>query len=196
MTVNPEGAHPEFIPYTNRPIHWHTDGYYNPPDRQVRGLMLHCAQPAAQGGENALADHEMVYIYLRDRDPAFIRALMAPDAMTIPARSEDGVVVRPAQSGPVFSIDTRSGDLHMRYTARTRNVLWKDDPVLHAALDYLARLLAGELPCLFHARLEAGMGLISNNVLHDRSGFQDAPGAPQRLLYRARYYDRIDGTGL
>ncbi|MCP5430235.1 MAG: taurine catabolism dioxygenase TauD, partial [Chromatiaceae bacterium] len=39
-----------------------------------------------------------------------------------------------------------------------------------------------------------GWGLISNNVLHDRSGFEDDPDpARKRLLYRARYYDRIRG---
>lgn len=34
------------------------------------------------------------------------------------------------------------------------------------------------------------MGLVCNNVLHDRAGFDDDPQAP-RLLYRARYLDRL-----
>jgi len=34
--------------------------------------------------------------------------------------------------------------------------------------------------------------VISNNVLHTRTGFAD--GATPRLLYWARYYDRIAGT--
>jgi hypothetical protein len=38
------------------------------------------------------------------------------------------------------------------------------------------------------------MGLISNNILHDRTGFQDDSDR-KRLLYRARYYDRVAGTG-
>ena len=38
--------------------------------------------------------------------------------------------------------------------------------------------------------VEAGMGLVCNNVLHDREGFTDDPAAP-RLLYRARFLDRI-----
>jgi len=37
------------------------------------------------------------------------------------------------------------------------------------------------------------MGLLCNNVLHDRAGFSDDAGHP-RLLYRARYYDRIAGS--
>jgi hypothetical protein len=34
------------------------------------------------------------------------------------------------------------------------------------------------------------MGLICNNVLHTRSGFTDSP-EHRRLLYRGRYYDRL-----
>ena len=34
------------------------------------------------------------------------------------------------------------------------------------------------------------MGLVCNNVLHDREGFTDDPAAPA-LLYRARFLDRI-----
>ena len=38
------------------------------------------------------------------------------------------------------------------------------------------------------------MGLLCNNVLHDRSAFTDDPTHPPRLLYRARYLDRIRNT--
>ena len=34
------------------------------------------------------------------------------------------------------------------------------------------------------------MGLVCNNVLHDRASFADTP-ARKRLIYRARYYDRV-----
>ena len=37
------------------------------------------------------------------------------------------------------------------------------------------------------------MGILCNNVLHERSGFVDDASAP-RLLFRARYYDRVAGT--
>ena len=47
----------EFIPYTHKPINWHTDGYYNALDRRILGMTLHCAQDAEAGGENALLDH-------------------------------------------------------------------------------------------------------------------------------------------
>ena len=52
------GTRGEFIPYTDRAIGWHTDGYCNPAPRRIRAMTLHC---------------------VRD-------ALSPPDAMTIPPR--------------------------------------------------------------------------------------------------------------
>ena len=34
--------------------------------RRIRSMILHCVRPAAEGGVNALMDHEMAYIALRD----------------------------------------------------------------------------------------------------------------------------------
>ncbi len=179
-----------YIPYTNRPIHWHTDGYYNSLDRQIHALLLHCVSPAAEGGENALLDHEIAYIRLRDQNPVYIRALMAPDAMTIPANVDNGKVIRPARTGPVFSV-THDGRLHMRYTARTRSIEWKDNPQTRAAVKALERLLASVDPFIYRLTLQPGWGLVSNNVLHNRSGFNN-DSAHTRLLYRLRYFDRIN----
>jgi alpha-ketoglutarate-dependent taurine dioxygenase len=181
-----------YIPYTNRPIKWHTDGYYNPPQRRIRGMLLHCVHSAAEGGENHLMDHELAYVKLRDENPDFIRALSADDAMTIPERTDEDGVARAAQTGPVFSVD-ENGKLHMRYTARTRSIAWKQDEVTLAAVAFLEHILAADSPHIYTARLESGMGLLCNNVLHDRSGFTDNLASP-RLLYRARYYDRIAGS--
>jgi hypothetical protein len=179
-----------FIPYTDRPIRWHTDGYYHPASRRIRAMILHCVRPAAEGGVNALLDHELVYIALRDADPALVAALMAPDAMTIPARVDDDGVARPAQTGPVFSVDDRDGALHMRYTARTRSIEWKRDETTRAAIAFIEHYLASEGAPVHRVRLESGMGIVANNVLHDRSGFTDDPARP-RLLLRARYLDRV-----
>lgn len=181
-----------YIPYTNRPIKWHTDGYYNAPERRIRGMLLHCVRSAAVGGENRLMDHEMLYLMIRDENPDFIRALCAEDVMTIPARADDDGVARAEQGGPVFSVD-ENGKLHMRYTARTRSIVWKQDELSRAAVASLEQHLAAQSPYIYTARLESGMGLLCNNVLHDRSGFEDNPASP-RLLYRARYYDRIVGS--
>ncbi|MBW7850200.1 MAG: TauD/TfdA family dioxygenase [Rhodospirillales bacterium] len=186
------GTRARYVPYTERAISWHTDGYYNAPDRQVRGMVLHCTRPAAVGGESALMDPEIAYILLRDRDPRLVAALMRPDAMTIPANDEEGLT-RPERSGPVFSLDAR-GALHMRYTARARNVVWLDDPEVRRAVAALEALLAGDSPYIIRHRLTAGQGLLCNNVLHNRSAFSDAAGGAKRLLYRARFFERVAGT--
>ncbi|HLP99357.1 MAG TPA: TauD/TfdA family dioxygenase [Sideroxyarcus sp.] len=183
------GTRQHYIPYTDKPIKWHTDGYYNPQERTIRAMVLHCVRSAAQGGDNRVMDHEMAYLLLRDENPQHIHTLMQPDAMTIPERVDEADGVRGAQSGPVFSLDT-SGKLHMRYTARTRSIEWKQDEATRDAVAALEHLLASDTPHIFHARLEPGMGLLCNNVLHDRSAFTDDESHP-RLLYRARYLDRI-----
>ena len=191
IKIQNDEAHAGYIPYTNRPIAWHTDGYYNAPDRQIHGMVLHCVHPAAMGGDNDLIDHEMAYLLLRDRNPDYIVALMHPEAMTIPANRVDGVEARAEQPGPVFMVRP-DGRLHMRYTDRKRNIVWRDDPLTHEAVTTLKALLDGDLTQCFHARLEAGWGLICNNILHTRTGFNESE--PPRLLYRARYYDRLAGT--
>jgi hypothetical protein len=61
--------------------------------------------------------------------------------------------------------------------------------VLNEALEYLKSILHTPSEWHFHGKLEAGQGLICNNVLHTRSGFSD--GENPRLIYRARYYDHI-----
>lgn len=178
-----------FIPYTDRAIRWHTDGYYHPQQRRIHAMVLHCVRPAAQGGATALLDHELAYIALRDASPDHIRALMQPDAMTIPAREDDSGVARAAQSGPVFSVNA-DGSLHMRYTARTRSIEWKADGATRAAVACLEALLASDSPWILRTRLHAGMGFVGHNVLHERSMFADDPASP-RLLYRARFRDRV-----
>ena len=183
------GVRGDYIPYTHKPINWHTDGYYNALDRRILGMTLHCAQDAETGGENALLDHEIAYIQLRDVSPDYIAALMQPDAMTIPARMDEDNVARPEQSGPVFAVDPDGSFLVMRYTARTRSIVWKADAVTQAAVKTLAEILATS-EYVLHARLAPGMGLVCNNVLHTRSGFTDSPDH-RRLLFRGRYYDRL-----
>lgn len=191
ITPNEDETHVrgDYIPYTHKPINWHTDGYYNAPDKRILGMSLHCAQDAEEGGENALLDHEIAYIQLRDLNPGYIAALMQPDAMTIPPRMDENQISRPEQSGPVFSVDTEAGFLHMRYTARTRSIAWRADDLTQAAVKALAEILA-DSEYRLTARLTPGMGLICNNILHTRSAFSDSPGK-RRLLYRGRYYDRL-----
>lgn len=193
LHVVPKGQRREYIPYSDHAINWHTDGYYNTLAHAINGMVLHCVCPAASGGENGLIDHELIYIHLRDHNPAYITALMQDDAMTIPANIQNGQTIRAEQSGPVFTINAQSGSLHMRYTARTRSIEWKDDEITSEAVAYLEKLLNSNASYQLRYRLQAGQGLITNNALHCRTAFKDNSEL-QRLVYRARFFDRVQET--
>ena len=95
VQVAPSTHGPEMIPFTSRALNWHTDGYYNAPGQSVRGVVMHCAVPALNGGETTLLDPDLVYATMHDQDPALVQALAHPGAMTIPAHEADGALVRP-----------------------------------------------------------------------------------------------------
>jgi alpha-ketoglutarate-dependent taurine dioxygenase len=190
LAVASEGVRAGYVPYSSRSLSWHTDGYYNKKERQINAVVLHCAQSAASGGENALLDPEMAYIRLRDEDPRFISAFEHPECMTIPANMGVEGEIRAAVSGPVLSY-ALSGEMHMRYSARKRNIQWRDDALTTAAREFLSEILEDRNGPVFRYRLKAGEGLISNNVLHNRTNFNDGQ-EQRRLLYRARFFDRIE----
>ena len=186
-----QGQH-EYIPYSNKRLSWHTDGYYNALDKQINAILLHCAQPAEEGGESLVMDHELAYLLLRDENPEYITALMQADAMTIPANILDGKIIREAQTGPVFSVNSEGG-LHMRYSARKRNIEWKQTTPILEAIAFLEELLDSDSKYIIKYTLQAGEGLICRNVLHRRTSFVDSDNpAKKRLLYRGRYFDHID----
>jgi len=181
LTVREDGIRQHYIPYTNRAINWHTDGYYNPPDRHVhqsRHQLAHrwLLQPAGQA------------------NPGPVAARGATCRLGIPARITNGKIARREETGPVFRI-TPEGNLHMRYTIRLNNVIWADDPLTHEAVAALEAILNSDTPYILRGLLEPGMGLVSNNVLHDRAAFTD-DAVHKRHYYRARYYQRLAGTGL
>ncbi len=181
-----------FIPYSPQGMGWHTDGYYNAPDARISAFILHCVRPAADGGENRLFNPEILYIRLRDRSPDHIRALMHPGAMTIPQNTESDGSVRPASVGPVFYGDSATGRLQMRYTARTRSIIWHDAPRVQDAAARLRAILAQDDPLMMRVALKAGQGILTNNALHDRTGFQDGQGRDGRLLLRVRFHNRVN----
>lgn len=193
IEVTEAGGRAGFIPYSDRAINWHTDGYYayRGPDRPIRSMVLHCVRNASAGGENALLDQDIAYIRLRDANPAFVEALMHPQAMAVPAFEDRAGPGHGMVAGPVFIAD---GDaLTMRFTIRKRNVVWRDDPMLAAALQKLAEVLADD-PLIVRRRLEPNEGIVCNNVLHNRTAFTDGGKAGSgRLLLRIRCYDRIGG---
>lgn len=193
LKVREDGIRRHYIPYTSKAINWHTDGYYNTPKEQIHSMMLHSVQGAASGGENGLLDHEVAYIILRDENPEHIRALMSPDVLSIPPRmGEKGEVARRTETGPVFRISA-SGKLHMRFTIRKKQVIWADNPQTRKAVSTLKKILAGDSAYIFKGQLESGMGLISNNVLHNRNAFVN-DSEHERHFYRSRYFERISGT--
>ena len=48
IQVHPEGVRQRYIPYTDKKLNWHTDGYYHRPDRIIRAMLLHCIRPAME----------------------------------------------------------------------------------------------------------------------------------------------------
>jgi hypothetical protein len=186
-----------YIPYTNRALNWHTDGYYNNIGASIEAFTLFCSHQADQGGSNFLLDYELLYIQLRDTAPRLLNALMQPDIMVIPANIENNCVIRPAESGPVFSVDRVDGHLNMRFSARPQNIGWKSDELSEQAINLVRELLIDNENAI-ELLLEPGQGVICNNVLHGRTSYTDEqPSEKARLYFRARYYDRIkfSGTG-
>jgi alpha-ketoglutarate-dependent taurine dioxygenase len=181
-----------YIPYSSRPMNWHTDGYYNRPDDQISGFVLHCVHPADRGGENQLLDPEIAYLRLRDQNPAFLRALMHAQAMSIPENREADGSIRPVSVGPVFYPDPDTGRLQMRYTARTRSISWRKDRLTQEAVACLSEILGGNEPLVQNISLAAGQGVLNNNVLHSRTGFEDDQDRDiTRVVYRVRFHNRV-----
>ena len=190
IRVFDDGTQKLYIPYTDRPIKWHTDGYYNPPEWQIRGMVLHCVRPAATGGENRLMDHEMAYLLLRE---AGAGTCPGADAAGRDAHSRSGWTNRMACARRRAARSSRSTRTDTCTCATPHGPAASPGsrmPPRRPPSRRWKRLLASDSPSILQAQLEPGMGLLCNNVLHDRAAFRDDPARP-RLLYRARYLDRI-----
>jgi hypothetical protein len=191
LRVVGDGDHrAQYIPYTNRAMNWHTDGYYNPQERRIDAFALYCVNQASRGGDNYLFDHEMMYMQIRDQSPELLAALMCDDMMRIPANVQNNRVIRAEESGPVFSLANRCA-LHMRYTSRPQNIVWKADKASSDALNLVREILM-DGKAMNEVRLQPRQGIVCNNILHGRQAFHDTAGQPARLIYRTRYHDAID----
>lgn len=180
-----------YIPYTPRALNWHTDGYYNPMSSRINAFLLYCVNQAGQGGDNFLLDPEMVYMQIRDTDPNLLIALMDKSVMVVPANISNKRVVRQAMVGPVFTVDSETGRLHMRYSARPQNIGWKTHALSIRAVNLVREILI-DSEYITKQKLKSGQGIVCNNVLHGRRAFVDgSAGEPSRLYYRARYYDAV-----
>jgi len=180
-----------YIPYTNRAMNWHTDGYYNPFERRIDAFALYCVNQAGRGGGNYLFDHEMMYMLIRDQSPSALVALMRNDMLCIPANVQQNQVIRAEESGPVFSLQSGSCVLNMRYTSRPQNIVWKTDKRSTDALNLVREILM-DGSAMVEVRLQPRQGIVCNNVLHGRQAFHDTLDQPARLIYRARYHDAIN----
>ena len=198
IEVKGDGVGAGYIPYSDRPLSWHTDGYYNEPNRRIKAVVLHCVRDAVEGGENEFLDPQIAYIRLRDANRALIEALMDERAMIIPENTDSRSAYRAASAGPVFFLDALTGALNMRYSARSRNIIWRDDKHTTVARSMLGEIMSDD-PHILRLKLKPGQGVISNNVLHNRAGFscrEDKQNEKSgRLIYRIRYMNRV-GEGL
>lgn len=185
-----EGLKKGFIPYSDKKINWHTDGYYNVESQIVYAFILHCQQPADSGGENGLIDQDEVFIHLYNENPKYLEALMDDTVMTIPANVIDGNEVRPETTTAIFKVINQQHQILMRYSQRKRNIHFKQDNLTQEAISCLDEYLNNKNHH-HYIRLKAGQGVLANNVLHMRTGFTDQHDA-KRLYYRARYYNRIN----
>lgn len=181
-----------YIPYSSKPLSWHTDGYYNASSKRIKGMVLHCVRDAFDGGANELFNHEIAYIRLRDANPSYITALQHHQAMTIPENKDQRSQYRPPSVGPVFFLDDITGRLQMRYSARGRNIIWRDDRDTMNARALLAEVMNND-PMIVRHKLLPGQGIISNNILHNRTRFtnREEEYSSSRLLYRIRYLDPV-----
>ena len=177
----------EYIPYTNKKLNWHTDGYYYPTNFSVKSFLLHCENQAESGGKNHLIDHEIIYIFLRDHNPEFIDILMQKDIMEIPKNKN--ISSSKSIKGPVFYID-KENYLNMRYTSRKQNIVWKKDDMIKKIKIFLDNFLNDNEEYIFSLLLENNQGYLANNVLHRREEYID--GEKKRLLKRIRFLNRIN----
>jgi hypothetical protein len=115
---------------------------------------------------------------------------MDVDLMLIPANVQQNQVIRRQQSGPVFSVDNEDGRLRMRYSARPRNIGWKKDKLSERAVSFVREILMDD-EMVVRLRLEAGQGIVCNNLLHGRNAFIDGENGASRLYYRARFQNPI-----
>ena len=110
--------------------------------------------------------------------PRSCAALMRPDAMTIPARTDDaGVVAARGDRPGLLRRPGRRRAAHALHRAHAQHRMEGRPGGARGRGGDSSVLLAGPSPYIHRLTLQPGMGLLCNNVLHDRTGFTDDPGA-------------------
>ena len=151
----------------------HTDGAFD--NRPPMFMALQCLVKAEQGGDSQLLSGAGLYDSVANHSPAALRALFAPDALTV---RRDG-------EGAMASIFTVVADaIHLRYRDDT-TAEFADRADVALGVDLCRRHVADPRNIL-QFRLEPQQILIVDNrgVLHGRTSFNPTSG---RLLLRATY---------
>jgi len=157
-----------FPPFSNRPLNWHTDGYYN---------------------ELTLLDPELLLIAIYEHDKTIIDYLCEPDSMMLPGSDDQYGHRRPDTAVPVFFVH-EDGLLGMRFTTRSRNIRWKNSNT-RAAATRVVEIIESIPQHLTHLRLKRCEGIVTRNILHQRSGYVDMPASNRRQMLRGRYLDKL-----
>ena len=171
-----------YIPYTDKALNWHTDGYYD--KKPIYSWLLHCVAPAEEGGENRLLDHELVirqYVLKHDD----IDLLESENAFTIPGNKDAG---RLDTTSYVCSNNNKYKKLHMKFSMRKDNI--KLDKSVNKAVTKMKDIITDDCKKYYLTyKLSKNEGIISNNILHGRNSYKD--GDNMRKILRIRSYERI-----
>jgi len=172
----------EYVPYTNKELNWHTDGYYTNQKNSILSWLLFCKTSAETGGTNKYLDHEIAYILFNNKS-SDLKDLMLDDACCIP---ENLMTERKKIFNPVFMFNNEK--LHMKFSMREKNIIWNDNSL--EAVNILKKIIKESSDYHIVKKLEAGSGVITNNVIHMRTAFTNSENK-NRLLYRLRSKKRV-----
>ena len=182
ISANKNENNMRYIPYTNKGLNWHTDGYYD--SKPIFSWLLHCIEPALSGGENFLLDHELaIREYILKYDD--IIYLTNNETFSIPT---DEVAKREITSNYVCDMNNEYKKLHMNFSMRKENIIVNKDS--GSAMSKLIKIIKEDCK-KYHLtyKLSKSEGIVSNNILHGRNAFKD--GRVMRKILRIRSHERL-----
>ena len=182
ISANKDENNIRYIPYTNKGLNWHTDGYYD--SKPIFSWLLHCIEPALSGGENFLLDHELaIREYILKYDD--IIYLTNNETFSIPT---DEVAKREITSNYVCDMNNEYKKLHMNFSMRKENIIVNKDS--ESAMSKLIKIIKEDCK-KYHLtyKLSKSEGIVSNNILHGRNAFKD--GRVMRKILRIRSHERL-----
>ena len=182
ISANKDENNIRYIPYTNKGLNWHTDGYYD--SKPIFSWLLHCIEPALSGGENFLLDHELaIREYILKYDD--IIYLTNNETFSIPT---DEVAKREITSNYVCDMNNEYKKLHMNFSMRKENIIVNKNS--ESAMSKLIKIIKEDCK-KYHLtyKLSKSEGIVSNNILHGRNAFKD--GRVMRKILRIRSHERL-----